>query len=117
MKQCRAPSAIAFCWSKVNHRGISAEASHQAFAGSLAEGEPLNPGTAPTRVSSMSSTRLDEWVCPRMKFVASGSSIRIVVSCVAISLRPRWNESEFSNEVLRNEVGSCPPPSARMVGS
>src|SRR5271165_6944647 len=26
--------------SKLNHRGISAGASHQAFAGSLAEGEP-----------------------------------------------------------------------------
>ncbi len=47
---------------ELNHRDISAGASHQAFAGSLAASPNLIPGTAPTRVSWMSSTDLMKWV-------------------------------------------------------
>jgi hypothetical protein len=40
----------------------------------------LSLGTAPTKVSWMSSTDLMKCVCPRMKFVASSLSIRIVAA-------------------------------------
>src|SRR5208282_6388750 len=77
--------------SKLNHRGVSAGASHQAFAGSLAEGEPKldsRHGADQGLVDVFDG--LDEMGLSEDEIRRSGLSIRTVVSCTAISLRPRW---------------------------
>src|SRR5471032_388551 len=43
----------------------------------------LIPGTVPTIASCRSSTDLMKWLCPRMKFVASGLTIVTVSTCIS----------------------------------
>ena len=102
MKLWPAASAVAFCLGQRDHRGVGAGRPHQAFAGRLAEGEAeLDAGDGADQRFVNVFDRLDEWVWPRMKFVASGLSMRTVVSCMAISLPPAMDELRGSHGPLR----------------
>ena len=57
------------------------EAAHRSIGGAILMEERQ------FGLSWMSSTDFMKWVCPRIKFVVSRLSIRIVVSCMATSLR------------------------------
>ena len=90
MKLCPAASASAFFSASAINAASVPELRTRHLPDASQNARPnLIPGAAPTRASWMSSTDLMKWVWPRMKLVASGLSIRTVVSCIALSSRPQ----------------------------